>query len=275
MKNLTGQEVSIIGMVHVRALPGTPRWSLPMDEISRIAAREAELLSKAGFDAVLLENMHDVPYIKRDIGPEIVATMARVATAVRKAVDCPIGIQILAGANREAVAVALACGAQFVRVEGFVFAHIADEGIMESDAGNLLRYRRMIGAQEIRIFADIKKKHSSHAITSDIDLAETAQAAEFFGADALVITGKSTGFPPSQNDLEKAAEGSSLPLIVGSGANPEILKKCWGSAKGFIIGSYLKKGGKWDQPLDQSRMEQIIKTVKGLRKGKDRSHKIK
>jgi membrane complex biogenesis BtpA family protein len=266
METLTGEKVSITGMIHVRALPGTPRWSLSVDEIARIAVEEALLLSKSGFDAVLLENMHDVPYLRRNIGPEIVASMARVANEVRKSVNCPIGIQILAGANREAIAVAHSCGAQFVRVEGFVFAHIADEGIMESDAGDLLRYRKLIGAQEIKIFTDIKKKHSSHAITGDLDLAETARAAEFFGADALIVTGKSTGFPPARNDLDKAGEGSSLPLIVGSGTTPETLTDCWGLAKGFIIGSYLKKGGKWDQPLDQSRIDRIMETVKRLRK---------
>lgn len=269
METLTGREVSLIGMIHVRALPGTPRCSLAVSEIARIAVEEAILLSKSGFDAVLLENMHDVPYLKKNIGPEIVATMARVANEVCKAVNLPIGIQILAGANREAIAVAHSCGAQFVRVEGFVFAQIADEGIVESDAGDLLRYRKMIGAQEIMIFVDIKKKHSSHAVTADINLTETARAAEFFGADALIITGKSTGFPPTRNDLEKAGEGGSLPLIVGSGTMPETLEQCWGVAKGFIIGSYLKQEGKWDQSLDQSRVNRIMEKVKLLRKEKE------
>ena len=121
--------------------------------------------------------------------------MAVVGREVRRAVPLPLGVQVLAAANREALAVALACGAAFVRVEGFVFAHVADEGLMEADAGALLRYRTAIGAEQIRVFADIKKKHSSHAITADVDVAETARAAEFALADGVIVTGAATGQP--------------------------------------------------------------------------------
>lgn len=263
---LTGKNVSLIGMVHVRALPGTPRNQMTIREIRQTAVQEAQQLRQAGFDALLLENMHDVPYLKRSAGPEIVACMASVALSVREAVDCPIGVQILAGANREALAVAQAAGAQFIRAEGFVFAHVADEGIMESDAGELLRYRRMIGAEGILIFADIKKKHSSHAITSDVNLGETAHAAEFFGADALVITGIATGSPTSAQDLIEARRGASLPLVVGSGATPENIRELWHHAQAFIVGSYLKKNGQWDQPLDMERLNRFIEASNQLRK---------
>jgi len=265
MKSLTNKDVSLIGMVHVRALPGTPEHNLPMKEIRRIAVSEAHSLRNAGFDALLVENMHDVPYLKRDVGPEIVAAMTSVTDAVRQAVDCPLGVQILAGANRQALAVALTAGAQFIRAEGFVFAHVADEGLMESDAAELLRYRRLIGAEDILIFADIKKKHSSHAITADVSLADTAHAAEFFGADALVITGTATGRPTSASDLDEAARGSRLPLLVGSGTTPENLPELWHRAQGFIIGSCIKKGGRWENPLDKRRITAIIRAAEKLR----------
>ena len=105
--------------------------------------------------------------------------MAVIGREVRRAVPLPLGVQVLAAANEEAIAVALACGATFVRVEGFVFAHVADEGLVEADAGPLLRYRAAVGAEHVRVFADIKKKHSAHAITADVDVVETAHAAEF------------------------------------------------------------------------------------------------
>lgn len=268
MINLTGKNVSLIGMVHVRALPGTPRNKMSIREIRQTAVQEAQQLSQAGFDALLLENMHDVPYLKKNVGPEIVASMASIAFAVREEVDCPIGVQILAGANREALAVAQAAGAQFIRAEGFVFAHVADEGMMESDAGELLRYRRMIGADDILILADIKKKHSSHAITSDMNLADTAHAAEFFSADALVITGTATGRPPSGQDIIDAARGTRLPLIVGSGATPENVGELWRHAQGFIVGSYLKQNGQWDQPLDPERVAHFVEVSHNLRQSK-------
>src|SRR6185436_1323195 len=116
----------------------------------------------AGFHGLVIENTHDRPYLKASVGPEIVAAMSVISAAVQHAVELPLGIQVLAGANTSALAVALACGASFVRVEGFVFAHVADEGLIEGSAGTLFRYRRAIGAEHIRVFADVKKKHSAH-----------------------------------------------------------------------------------------------------------------
>lgn len=108
----------------------------------------------------MVENMHDLPYLNRCIGPEITASMSVVCNEVKREVkNLPCGIQILAGANKEALAVAKAAGLQFIRAEGFVFSHIADEGMMNSDAGEMLRYRKQIGADDVLVFTDIKKKH--------------------------------------------------------------------------------------------------------------------
>ena len=170
-------------MVHVGALPGTPRGGAGIEAIAEKAREEALLLAGAGFDAVIIENMHDVPYLRRDVGPEIVGGMSIVARAVREGVRCPVGVQILAGANREAMAVAHAAGLGFIRAEGYVYASVADEGIMEeADAARLMRYRKQIGAEGVRVICDIKKKHSAHSITADVTLAETVRAAEFFCA---------------------------------------------------------------------------------------------
>lgn len=255
----------LIGMVHVRALPGAPHASLPIVEIVRIAVTEARALRDAGFDAVMLENMHDAPYLNRTVGPEITACMTVALAAVREAVECPLGVQILAGANREALAAALACGAQFIRAEGFVFAHVADEGIIASDAGELLRYRRAIGADAIAVFADVKKKHSSHAITADVSLEETAHAAEFFGADAAIVTGAATGAPTDLQDLQAARRGTQLPVLVGSGTTAGSLEKLWPHADAFIVGSSLKAGGDWRNELDPHRMAAMTAAATTLR----------
>src|SRR6185436_20680227 len=124
----------------------------------------------AGFDALMIENMHDRPYVQGAHGPETVAIMTRVGLAVREAAPgLPLGVQILSGGNREALAVALAVGGGFIRCENFVFAHVADEGLLErAEAGPLLRYRKSIGAEHIKVLADIRKKHASHAITADV-----------------------------------------------------------------------------------------------------------
>lgn len=264
--DIFGAPKALVGMVHVSALPGTPRGTEPVNVIAGKAVEEAWMLAEAGFDAIILENMHDAPYLKREVGPEVVAAMTVVADAVREAVDLPIGIQVLAGANRAAVSIAHSTGCQFVRAEGFVFASVADEGIFaEADAGPLLRYRRSIGAEKVRIIADIKKKHSAHAITADVDLAETARGAEFFGADGVVVTGTATGRPTSMDDIRAVRTATKLPLAVGSGATPDTLRELFQYADAVIVGSWYKVRGEWKNPPDPGRVRELVASANRAR----------
>jgi membrane complex biogenesis BtpA family protein len=261
---------ALLGMIHLAALPGTPRSNQPLSAIVRQAVDEAKLLVDAGFDGLIIENMHDAPYLRREVGPEIVSAMTAVGAAVRDMMhDRPLGVQILAGANRAALAVAHAIDAQFIRAEGFVFASIADEGLLdEADAGPLLRYRKMIGADGvggIRIFADVKKKHASHAITADVDVGETAKAAEFFGADGVIITGIATGKAITINDLGAARVATTLPLIVGSGVTPESVKDLFAYADALIVGSWYKRDGVWSNPPDAKRAKELVQAVQAAR----------
>jgi hypothetical protein len=256
-------------MVHVGALPGTPHARRPVSALIEQAVAEAELLVDLGAEAILVENMHDRPYLIRSVGPEVVAAMTAVLAAVRRALDprIPLGAQILAGANRQALAATSHAGGSFIRAEGFVFAHVADEGLMSpADAGPLLRYRRRLGAQAVSILADIKKKHSSHAVTADLDLAATARAAEFFGADGIVVTGDETAGPTDPRQLQTVARSTSLPVYVGSGVTPENLPDLWPFADGFIVGSYLKREGRWQNPPDPQRVEELVSVVRRLRR---------
>ena len=254
---------ALIGMIHVGALPGTPRSIATVGELARAAQREAVALADGRVDAILLENMHDVPYLNRRVGPEIVAAMTAVCAAVREGVSLPLGIQILAGANCEAVAVAHATGCQFVRCEGFVFSHVADEGLMaEADAGTLLRYQKMIGAEDVAIIADVKKKHSSHAITADVGLAETAKAAVLFGADGVVVTGTATGEPTKPEDVAAVAEAVDQAVFVGSGVTPETVAALAPHADALIVGSYIKRDGFWENEPDPARVAAMVKAVR-------------
>lgn len=256
----------VLGMVHAGALPGTPRQSAPLAEVIRRAVDEAEVLVGAGFEGVIVENMHDLPYLNGAVGPEIVAAMTAVVAAVRGVARGPLGVQVLAGANRESLAVALAGGADFVRVENYVFAHVADEGLMPTAAaGPLLRYRRQIGAEHIAVVADIKKKHASHALTADLALAETAAAAEFAGADAVIVTGAATGAPTAPADVAAVRKAVRVPVCVGSGITPQNLAALWPNADVFIVGSSLKRAGVWSNDLDLDRVRSFAAAANALR----------
>lgn len=253
---------TIIGMIHVQALPGTPLNQFSPKQILDQAVNEAIIYRESGIDVLAIENMHDIPYLKRNIGPEIVALMTLMGHEIKRVTSLPCGIQILAGANQEAVAAAHAAGLDFVRAEGFVFAHVADEGIIESDAGDLLRYRKQIGAESVAIFTDIKKKHSSHQLTMDVDIVETAHAAEYFLSDGLIVTGKSTGLEADLEEIQRVKEAVDIPVLVGSGITidnvGEYLKVC----DGLIVGSWFKEKGDWKRPVSGERVRRFMEKVK-------------
>lgn len=250
----------LIGMIHIGALPGSPGSRLDVPALAERAATEARLLRKAGFDALIIENMHDRPYVHQQHGPETVAAMTAVAVAVRDAAGgMPLGIQILSGGNREALAVALAAGLEFIRCENFVFSHIADEGLLATaEAGPLLRYRRQIGAEHVKVLCDIKKKHASHAVTADLSVADVAEAAEFFGADGVIVSGTATGRLTDPDDVAAASNACRLPVLVGSGVNPENIPALIGKADALIVGSWIKKSGRWENPIDPKRAAAVV-----------------
>ncbi|MEM0895309.1 MAG: BtpA/SgcQ family protein [Verrucomicrobiota bacterium] len=256
----------VIGMIHLPPLPGTPSANgSGIANLVEHVETEAAIYREAGVDAVMIENMHDRPYLKGAVGPEIISAMTLAAIAVKQEFDGPCGVQVLAAANREALAIAYAAGLDFIRAEGFVFAHVADEGLIESEAGTLLRYRREIGAEKVAVLADIKKKHSSHTLTADIDLAGTAEAAEFFLADGVIVTGASTGHAPAEADLSDVRNAVEIPVLVGSGVTADNISAFASHCDAVIVGSSLKEDGKWTGILSPEKIRLLLD---GLRQPK-------
>ena len=251
---LDPEQCALIGMVHLGPLPGSPRWSGDLVAVLALALRDAEALAQNGCDALLVENMGDLPYLRGSVPPETVAAMA-LATARVAALGLPTGVQILAGANREALGVAVAAGASFIRVEGFAYAHVADEGWIDACAGPLLRARRALDAS-VAVWADVQKKHAAHAVTGDLSLADLAHGAAFCGADALIVTGSATGRPTSPDDV-RAARGAGLPVVVGSGVTPADAPGLAEHAAALIVGTALKEDGDWRRPVDPARVRAL------------------
>ena len=264
-KNIFGEKKPVIGMIHLKALPGTPKYQFNNTAIIEKALQEAHTYKDAGIDALMIENMHDVPYLKNEVGHEISSLMAIIAYLIKKETGLPLGIQILAGANRAALAAAFNSAADFIRAEGFVFGHLADEGYIDSNAAELLRYRKHLGAENIAVFTDIKKKHSSHALTQDLDIAEMAHAAEFFLSDGLIITGIHTGSAADTREIIQVKQSVDLPVLIGSGINSDNVSDFLSIADGLIIGSYFKKDNYWENDIDPGKVKQLMKKVKSLR----------
>jgi uncharacterized protein len=253
-----GRKCSVIGVVHLPPLPGSATYGGSMEAVLGTALSDAMSYKDGGVDALIIENMHDVPYLRGRVEPETTAAMAVIAHAIKYETVLPIGIQILAGANLEALGVAVAAGLDFLRVEGFVFAHIGDEGFHQSCAAELIRRRAILKAEHIKIFADIKKKHAAHAITSDVSLIETARNAEFFKADGVVVTGPATTYAPEEQDVRGVKAAIAAPVLVGSGVTPANIRQLAQHCDALIVGSSAKYDGLWSNEVDPDRVERLI-----------------
>lgn len=253
-----GKPCSLIGVIHLPPLPGAAGWDGNLNRLVEQALSEAALYDETGFDALIVENTHDTPYLKGEVGAETTASMTVICHRLRQEFKKPLGVQVLAGANIEALAIAAACDFEFIRVEGFVFAHIGDEGLHDACAGKLIRHRFNIKADRVKIFADIKKKHSSNAITSDISIAETANMAEYFRADGVIVTGMKTGVEADLEEVRSVKEATSLPVLIGSGVTWDNLASYAACSDALIIGSSVKVDGQWQNKLDRERCKRIV-----------------
>lgn len=264
---LFGRAKAVIGVVHLPPLPGSPGYDgQDIGALTALALAEAEQYRAGGVDGLIVENHGDIPFAKPDrLGPETAACMAVIADAVRQAAGLPIGVNVLANAAQVALAVAKAAGAQFIRVNQWANAYVANEGIIEGPAAEATRYRAWLHAHKVRVFADVHVKHGAHAITADRSLAELARDVEFFDADAAIVTGQRTGNSASMEELRAIAAGTALPILVGSGVTPDNVGDILTVADGVIVASALKRDGVWWNEVDPDRMAAFAQAVKRAR----------
>lgn len=267
LRSLFPQPKPVIGVIHLPPLPGAPRYTgESVADVCRAAVRDARTLADGGIDGIIVENASDLPFSRpEDIGPETVAALTAACVAVRSAVDVPIGITCVANAVIPALAVAKAADARWVRANQWVNAYVANEGFLDGPAPRAMRYRKAIDAQHIHVFADVHVKFGAHAITADRQVFEQATDAEWFDADVLIATGTRTGSPTSPDEVNEVRKGTVLPVIVGSGLDPDQVDKLFDVADGAIVGQWLKEDGAWWNPVDPRRVHDLMAAVESLR----------
>jgi len=255
---LLAMKKSLVGMLHLPALPGSPRAEQSLGYIEARLVAEARLLQEVGFHAAMIENFGDVPFFKNTVDATTIAAMTRLACAVRAAVpELPLGINVLRNDARAALAVAVAAGAKFIRVNVHVGATATDQGVIEGRAAETLRTRAALGA-EVAIWSDVHVKHGrslAHASIAD----EAEDAVRRGLADALVVSGRGTGEATSLDDLRAVAElDLGVPIYVGSGVTVETVESLLDIADGVIVGTSIKSDNKTTHPIDKRRAERLI-----------------
>jgi len=266
LKEMFGVEKPIIGMIHLLPLPGAPGYdSYGMDAIIEHALRDAEALISGGVDALMVENMWDLPYyVGMDVPPEEMTAQAVAARAIVEAVDVPVGINVIHNGGRVTLSIAVAAGADFIRVCLLTGARVWDTGEFDRGcAAELLRWRKNLGAEHIKLFADVDKKHSVGF--PGIDLATHIEWTEFYLADALIVSGKMTGAAPELEKVRRARELTTRPILMGSGTSADNVAEFLQYADGAIVGTALKVDGIAENLVDVERVKRYVEAVRVVR----------
>jgi hypothetical protein len=251
----------IIGVVHLLPLPTSTRWGGSLKAVIARAEQEATALAAGGVDGIIVENFFDAPFAKDCVDPAVVSAMTLIVDRLKNLVMLPIGINVLRNDGRSGMAIAACVEAQFIRVNVLTGVMATDQGLIEGNAHQLLRYRRELGV-DVAILADVLVKHARPLGTPNLTTA-VQDTIERGLADAVILSGWATGSPPSLEDLELAAAAAgNTPVFIGSGASWENIANLIKAADGAIVASSLKRGGKIDETIDPIRVSQFVEAAK-------------
>jgi hypothetical protein len=253
----------LVGMLHLPPLPGSPLGRSSLDAIEPRLLSDARILSEAGFDAAVLENYGDVPFYKDRVDPVTVATMTRLAVAVRRgAGGLRLGINVLRNDAAAAIAIAFAVDAAFIRVNVHVGATATDQGVIEGRASDTLRLRAALGA-DVGIWSDVHVKHGRSLAHATIE-GEAEDAVDRGLADALIVSGRATGEPASLDEVRRVKSlDLGVPVYVGSGVTAENVREVLAASDGVIVGTALKEGGRTANPVDGDRALRFVERARG------------
>lgn len=251
----------IIGVVHLLPLPTSPRWGGNLKAVIDRAEQEATALASGGVDGIIVENFFDAPFTKNQVDPAVVSAMTIVVQRIQNLVTLPIGLNVLRNDGKSAMAIASCVNAQFIRVNVLTGVMATDQGLIEGEAHQLLRYRRELGT-DIKIFADVLVKHARPLSSPNLTVA-VKDTIERGLADAVILSGWATGSPPNLEDLELASEAADgTPVFIGSGANWENVSSLLSAANGVIVSSSLKRRGQIEQAIDPIRVSQFVEAAR-------------
>ena len=263
-RELFGKGKILIGVIHLLPLPGSPRWNGNLISVMNRAKMEACVLEDGGAQGIIVENFGDSPFRTGRVEPDTVAAMTLAVERVRSSVSIPVGINMLRNDAISALAVAVATGCEFIRVNVHYGVMATDEGIVEGEAHETTRRRRSLNA-DVQILADVLVKHAEPMGQSDIGLVaqETTRRAL---ADGLIVSGPATGQPTNSFDVSVVRR--AVPdgfVLVGSGINEHNVWRILEHADGAIVGTSLKTEGIVTNPVDPDRVRRLTEIFESMK----------
>src|SRR5919109_2106601 len=240
-----GKKKVVIGMVHLLPLPGTPFYQegtmeLALDNV----LADATALYQGGADGCLIQTVDRVYPAGDEADYARVAAMAMIAKAVADATgpEFQIGIQIMLNALKASVAVAKVCGGSFLRCTALVGATVSAVGMVEANPHDFLTYRAHIGAQQVKLIAEVNSRHFRWL--GDTSTADIARMAARVGADAVEVAHVDEATNARLvRDIKQAMP--QLPVILGGYTTHDNVARRLAEADGGFVGA-CPKADRWD-----------------------------
>jgi membrane complex biogenesis BtpA family protein len=265
LKQLFNVDKPVIAMVHLRPLPGSPHYNVSdtIEDLIKAALKDAKALENGGVDGILVSNESDIPYLFR-VGPETVASMTYIASRIKEGVSIPVGVDVLWGDARATLAIAKVIGSKFIRtlISG---VHASDLGLINTEGAKVMRYRKFIGADDVRIFIYLNPEFASSLSPRPLSIiAKTLRWLRM--ADAYCVSGPMPGMPPDIEEIKRIKdEVPDVPVIANTGINKENVAKYLEHVDGVIVGTALKVGNITLNPVDEEKVKEFMRVVKSVR----------
>lgn len=252
----------IIGMVHLAGLPGSVHFNDSIESIVQRAVNESEILIDSGFDAVLFQNTGDVPALVE--GDEAtVAFMTAIGLKLREINIKILGVNVLMNGSKAALAIAKAISADFVRIKINVGAVATSTGVTHANPHEVLSFRNRIDAFDIDIIGDLYDRTAAPLGEFPFEILADL-AIRHADVDALVVSGYDENDMLNRLKLLREKIPDAL-LITGGGANINNLPVLIKYSDAIIVGSSIKKGGRFLDPVDFQKAKEFAKKAHNLR----------
>lgn len=252
----------LIGMIHLPALPGSPRATEDLDALVEFALAEAAILERAGLDGAIVENVGDAPFFREEVEQITVAAMGIIVREVRQASRLKIGVNILRNACLQALSIASVTGADFIRCNVVIGAYVTDQGIIQGCAAELARLRSRLD-RDIAVLGDVHVKHAAPLFDVPIEDA-AADLAERGGADAVIVSGARSAFPPSYERVKAVRDVIDKPVLIGSGVGLDNVREFYDRSDGVLIGEVdFKVDRVWGGASDEAAYTEAVRLARG------------
>lgn len=256
----------IIGMLHLAALPGDPGFdtSAGMRAVVDRARQELADLQEGGVDGVLISNEFSLPYLTKT-EPITAITMARVIGEFMDEIRIPYGVNVLWDGSAS-IDLAVATGAQFVR-EIFTGVYASDFGLWDTNVGAVARHRHRVGGSGVKLFYNIVPESASYL--GDRTLESIAGTTVFATLpDAICVSGLTAGMPTDTQAVAVVkANAGTVPVFVNTGVRAHNVAEQLAVADGAIVGTYFKHDGIFENRVDRSRVEELMRAARSHREG--------